>query len=133
MDDVVAWHWEKLGCFSVRSAYRLGVDVRDLDSNLCSSSNRPDGLRTVWKKLWLLRIPHKIRIFAWKVVHGGLATKSNKKRRHLECSVVCDICGMEDETEFHALVWCKHTTALREAMRATWPIPIERLLMLSGS
>ena len=31
------------------SAYKLGVDLRDLDSDLGSSSRHPDGARTVGK------------------------------------------------------------------------------------
>jgi len=90
------------------SAYKLGVDLRDLDSDLGSSSRHPDGARTVWKKLWSLPVPH------------------------LEHSPVCDICGMEEETEFHALVRCTHAATLRENMRASWPIPDERLLLSPG-
>ena len=26
-EDFVAWHFEKVGCFSVRSAYKLGMDL----------------------------------------------------------------------------------------------------------
>ena len=29
--DFMGWHYDKSGCFSVRSAYKLGVDIRDLD------------------------------------------------------------------------------------------------------
>ena len=63
-EDFVAWHHEKSGCFTVRSAYKLGVSLKDIDSDLGSSSSRPDGSRPVWKKLWSLPIPHKVRIFA---------------------------------------------------------------------
>ena len=102
-DDFVAWHWEKSGCFSVRSAYRLAVDLRDLDSQLGASSGRPDGHRPVWKKFWALSLPHKVRIFCWKLIQGGLATKSNKRKRNLETVDTCDICGIEGETEYHML------------------------------
>jgi len=74
----------------------------------------------------------KVRIFAWKAIHGGLATKFNKHRRYLKLSAVCEICGMEEETKFHALVRCTHAATLRENMRASWLIPDERLLMFSG-
>ena len=94
-DDVVAWHPEKSGCFSVRSAYRLGVDLRDAEEGRGSSSSCPDGRRPVWKKFWKLPIPHKVRIFAWKVIQGGLATKKNKRSIHIIRDAACDICGME--------------------------------------
>ena len=83
-DDVVAWHWEKSCCFTIRSAYRLAVDIQELDSRLGASSRHPDGHRPVWRKFWALPVPHKVRIFGWKLIQGGLATKSNKRRRNLE-------------------------------------------------
>ena len=46
-DDLVAWHFEKSGCFLVRSAYRLGVDLRDVDGGIGSSSSCPGGRRPV--------------------------------------------------------------------------------------
>lgn len=54
--DFVAWHYEKSGCFPVRSAYRLGVDLRD-QSTATSSSRNVSGERPVWKKFWSLPLP----------------------------------------------------------------------------
>ena len=132
MGQRVAWHFEKSGYFTVRSAYRLGVSLRDIDSNLGSSSSHPDGSRPVWKKFWSLPIPHKVRIFAWKLIHGGLATKANKFRRKLEPTATCSICGSGEETEFHAVMCCPHAKSLRYAMRSCWPIPGEKELGLTG-
>ena len=73
-EDFVAWHYEKTGCFSVRSAYRLGVNLRDKDE-LASSSVWEHGERPVWKKLWGLPIPQKVEVFAWRVAQNGLATQ----------------------------------------------------------
>jgi len=131
-EDFVAWHFEKSGCFTVRSAYKLGVNSKDVDSDLRSSSRHPDGSRPVWKKFWSLPIPHKVRIFAWKLIHGGLATNSNKHRRRLEPDAKCSICGSEEETGYHAVMQCDHAKALRGAMRTCWPLPEERHLRLTG-
>ena len=38
--DFVGWHYEKTGYFSVRSAYKLGVDLRDLETGMQSSEFR---------------------------------------------------------------------------------------------
>jgi hypothetical protein len=48
------------------------------------------------------------------LIHGGLATKVNKKRRKIVQEAVCDICGREEETEFHAVVSCGHCCQLEE-------------------
>jgi len=58
-EDFVAWHFEKSSCFSVRSAYKLGMDLRDDVGGAGSSSSNPDGTRPVWKKFWALPVPPK--------------------------------------------------------------------------
>jgi len=78
---MIAWHYEETGLFSVRSAYWLGVRLKELEGNSASCSANPDGARPVWKKLWKLPVPHKVRIFAWKLIQGGLATKCNKAEK----------------------------------------------------
>ena len=119
-EDVVAWHYEKSGIFSVRSAYRLGISLEKLEVGTVSSSSIPDGGRPAWKKLWKLPVPHKVRIFAWKLANGGLATKRNKMRRKITREATCDLCGREEESEFHAVISCDHASHLRKAMRDSW-------------
>ena len=72
MDDKLAWHSEKIGCFTVRSAYRLGMQICDLEHGMQGSSSRPDGARMIWNKFWALPIPQKVKIFAWRLIHKGL-------------------------------------------------------------
>lgn len=131
-EDTIAWHYEKTGTFTVRSAYRLGTSLKELDAGHSSSSANPDGARPAWKKLWKLPIPHKVRIFAWKLIHGGLATKSNNKKRGITHNGVCDLCGSAEESEHHAVITCNHALALREAMRECWDLPLEDELSFSG-
>ena len=48
-EDIIAWHYEKTGCFSVRSAYRLGMDILEAEKQT-SSSSCTSGDRPAWKK-----------------------------------------------------------------------------------
>jgi hypothetical protein len=57
--DYVAWHYEKSGMFSVRSAYRLALDLQDA-TNGEGMSNRPAGERDLWKLIWRAKVPPKI-------------------------------------------------------------------------
>jgi hypothetical protein len=41
MEDGVAWHFDKKGIFSVKSAYRLGVSLRDSRQDLKGTRQRP--------------------------------------------------------------------------------------------
>lgn len=95
-EDVLAWQRERTGCFSVR--------LEQAKQGLQASSAHPLVARPLWRKIWQLQVPNKVRIFAWKVAHGALPTKLNKWRRRLEHTNECVICGLEAESEYHALI-----------------------------
>ena len=132
-EDMIAWHYEKSRMFSVRSAYWLGIVLKELETSSAPCSANPDGARSAWKKLWKLSVPHKVRIFAWKLIHGGLASKCNKKRRKITQEPIYDLCGRKEETEHHAVIRCDHAYILREAMRECWDLPPEEMLKYSGA
>ena len=71
-------------------------------------------------------------MFAWKVIHNGLATQANKKARCLEHQSTCIVCGDECEDGYHAIMQCPHAVNLRTAMRMKWQLPAERDLKFSG-
>jgi hypothetical protein len=57
-EDFIAWHHEKNGKFSVKSAYRLGMDSLHRDKQE-STSSKPSGERELWKFIWNANIPPK--------------------------------------------------------------------------
>uniref|UniRef100_A0A0A9GDM8 Uncharacterized protein n=1 Tax=Arundo donax TaxID=35708 RepID=A0A0A9GDM8_ARUDO len=63
-DDYLAWHYEKSGLFTVRSAYKLAL--RDMMNNHSQGqgSNNADGSRELWKTIWSAEVPLKIKVFA---------------------------------------------------------------------
>jgi hypothetical protein len=69
-EDTIAWHYEKTGCFwsEVLTGW---VWI----GKTASSSSNTNGERMVWKKLWALQLPPKVKVFAWKLAHNGLATQ----------------------------------------------------------
>ena len=128
-DEYWAWHYEKSGIFTVRSAYQLAVQLRDREnSSCCSSNSNPSGNRSLWNSIWKLNVPQKIKVFLWRVVNHGLATRLNKWKCSLEKDNLCELCGLQVESEFHALVMCDHARNLRSAMRKFWALPSEELL-----
>ena len=92
------------------------------------SSSRPDGSRTAWKLLWNSGAPPKVNIFAWKAARDALATRENKRRRHLELENTCEICGLEAETTQHALTRCPPARDLWDAMRRVWDLPSDEVM-----
>ncbi|VAH78253.1 hypothetical protein VPH35_052476 [Triticum aestivum] len=61
-----------------------------------------------------------------------MATKKNKWKRTLEVGSTCNICGNGEEDEFHAVISCTKSRALRHEMRAAWELPSEEKLRYSG-
>lgn len=122
LPDFVAWAPDKLGRFSVRSAYHLAVEIANAARGSCSS---PAGSSNAWKRIWSCNVPQKVKVFAWKAATDSLATMHNKKKRNLERTARCSICAVEDEDVAHALYRCPHAKHLWLAMRETRDITWE--------
>jgi hypothetical protein len=58
-DDFLAWQPEKSGIFTVRSAYNLGLELQQQESDLVASSHAPLGNKIIWKVIWKSRFPEK--------------------------------------------------------------------------
>ena len=83
-EDFIAWHYEKNGMFSVKSAYRLALNLKNNKSETGSSSDAVNGERRLWNIIWKAQVPQKIRIFAWRAATISLPTWKHKQQRTLE-------------------------------------------------
>jgi hypothetical protein len=99
----------------------------------------------VWKTLWRLKIPSKIKIFAWRALHGLMPLKSILANRHIGTSGQCPICSQAPEDILHLLFQCQPASALwellgldrviDEAILADWAgsAVLEHILMLQDN
>lgn len=60
-----------------------------------------------WENLWKLKGPGRFQSCLWLARHNKLLTNSEKKRRHMHMSGLCDVCAIWPETTLHALRDCK--------------------------
>ena len=60
-DDKIVWVGNKQGVFSVKSAYHLAIPIVDKVER--SESSNGDHRTLLWKNMWQLKIPPKVRIF----------------------------------------------------------------------
>jgi hypothetical protein len=85
-DDFIAWSYTKHGRYTIRSGYHLQwrhqFDASAGQLALPGSS----ALNPVWKTLWQLKVPSKVKIFLWRALHGILPN------RHIGNSNRCPIC-----------------------------------------
>lgn len=82
-EDFLAWHMEKTGLFTVRSAYNLALKLANLERSQ-TSSLAPDDERKLWDRIWSGSVPPKVIVLAWKLVWDSLPTRRAKYLRKLE-------------------------------------------------
>ncbi|KAG6693248.1 hypothetical protein I3842_10G159900, partial [Carya illinoinensis] len=102
-EDSLFWVHEKNGIYSVRSAYRmLQQDI----SNDMEQHSRESLASVFWKCLWHLKLPKKIKIFAWRACHEKLPTFQKLKLKHVLENDICAFCSSCVEDAAHALFYC---------------------------
>lgn len=94
--DADSWYWlpDPKGLYTVRSCYRM------LDQKLSPPSS------SVWRKLWQLPVPPKVKNFLWRAMANVLPTADNLRQRRVEVPVLCPIYHSSSESIFHILVTC---------------------------
>jgi hypothetical protein len=94
----------------VRSAYRILAkkEAQERDFNVGRSSHSRGNDNPLWKKVWAAKVPPKVRVFWWKVLHDFMPSKANLHYRHIARMAACDMCGADEETAFHVLVECTY-------------------------
>jgi len=101
--DRLIWKETKDGQFSIRSAYHLGIQMREVYGGQSSSEAKDTGL---WKFLWSLNVPNQVKIFTWRACRGILPTRVNLHKRKVVEDNLCPCCKREAETVIHALWSC---------------------------
>lgn len=123
-EDFWAWHYDKRGIFSVRSAYRMITAIKaqreDWVEHRSGHSNSSADKKS-WTFLWKVKIPSKIRVFVWRLAHTSLPTGSVRCSRNMSESDACSICGAAEDTWRHSLFDC-------QMARCTWALGDEELL-----
>ncbi|KAL0007774.1 hypothetical protein SO802_009276 [Lithocarpus litseifolius] len=103
-EDKLIWIGNKKAEFSVKSAYHIAHSM--IDSTELGESSSGDPYRYLWRNLWQLNLPAKIKIFAWRACINGLPTFENISKRGINCYNACPICGQKPEDIMHALLHC---------------------------
>ena len=102
--DRLVWAEDKKVRFTVRSAYKLAREIMAEDNN--ASCSDPMKLQSVWRGVWSMNLPNKIKHFACKACNDILATKESLFRRKITVNNLCEACGKHVETIMHMLCFC---------------------------
>lgn len=102
--DGLWWPAAKSGEFSVKSGY-YEITKRSQEVNPLLSIS--EGIQIeVWKMVWGLKIPQKLKVFLWKVSLDILPVSTNLRKKKIRIPLTCQICNKEEETIEHALLFC---------------------------
>jgi len=66
----------------------------------------------VWKKLWKLKIPAKIKIFGWRALKGLVPCNAILANRHIIPNGGCPVCNGGAEDVKHIILSCDHAKAV---------------------
>ena len=78
-------------------------------------TSEASGQRQLWKSIWGVVMPNKIKNFVWRACQNILPTKSNLYCRQVINSEVCEVCNKSCETTSHVLLHCDFATSVWEA------------------
>ena len=98
-EDKQIWGATSNGLFTIRSAYQITMDLNRKEP--AGSTSNGSGMRLFWRKLWNINVPHKIRLFAWRVAKDILPTKANLVHQHVLLDDTCEECGLMSKSMVH--------------------------------
>ncbi|KAL0700618.1 hypothetical protein Bca4012_056740 [Brassica carinata] len=106
--DMRRWAPCKSGNYTVKTGYHLQrLMDKENNNNQVSSSLAPHFNTHTLNRFWSLRIPPKIKIFWWKIMHNALPVADNLNKRGCRIDKGCQICGGDLENIKHMLLECR--------------------------
>ncbi|XP_075633852.1 uncharacterized protein LOC142606374 [Castanea sativa] len=120
--DSLIWAWTPTGHFFVKSAYKVAQKWLKEGKASAESGGSSDNtrLRTMWKEIWKLNCPKKIKQFMWRSCKNILPTKHRLKSKGIITADECDFCGLS-ETSGHTLWGCKFAAKVWGTTRLKLP------------
>ena len=122
-EDKIFWPLTANGEYSVKTGYRL---LSNLGASDNPSSSDITQSKQIWKAIWNLNVPNRVKILIWWAGLDALPSQVNLVKRKVQCDPVCPICGLEQETIIHAL-WSCPTLAEVWTVHFAWLIRQTRL------
>ncbi|RVW92919.1 putative ribonuclease H protein [Vitis vinifera] len=100
-EDSVLLRKGRSGQFRVKEAYSL--------------LTKSDDIGFPSRSIWVARVPTKVAFFAWEASWGKVLTLDRLQRRGFQLPDRCFLCGCEEESVNHILIYCT-------VVRALWDI-----------
>ncbi|XVF15046.1 hypothetical protein REPUB_Repub09cG0115800 [Reevesia pubescens] len=100
------WPHSESEVYSVKSGYFVKrSEIVVSSANKASSSHVVEG--KLWKKIWSLRVPSKIKAFLWRACLNALLTGHNLWKMRCVNDAKYGICEEVEESVEHMLITCE--------------------------
>lgn len=107
------WIGNKNGSFTVKSAYYVATKV--VEQYEIGESTSDHSYPPFWKKIWQLKVPPKVKIFAWRTCMNDLPTMYNLCCKGLNSPWFFSLCDKNMESTSHTRLHYNHA-------RQTWAL-----------
>jgi hypothetical protein len=126
--DFVSWPHTKSGQYSVRSAYNY---ARTEEFHLFRSgsktglSSNTEETSLLWKKLWAITAPGKMKFTLWRFAHDCLPSGQQLVHRHIPAKDACVYCGLS-KTAVHTMLFCPYARDVWSELKRVFSIKLAR-------
>lgn len=99
-NDTLVWMENEANVFSVKSAYLVALRVLH---PLTGDHSNPIADGKLWKAVWSLNVPPKVRTFLWRACSNILPTRDNLHKKRVHVTSTCSVCHQQAEIGVHIL------------------------------
>lgn len=96
--DRLSWPFATDGKYSVKSGYKYW----HLNFSKCRRAVKSKG----WGKLWRLNIPHKMKIFTWRLCRNNIPVRNSLRGKGVHTTIMCPMCDNDIEHCLHIFLDC---------------------------
>nr|XP_023916712.1 uncharacterized protein LOC112028271 [Quercus suber] len=111
VEDKLIWPHVPNGVYTVKSGYRFLVQEK---AGPRPSHQVQADSPNIWRRIWGLSVPNKVKNFLWRACKEALPMKTNLMRRKVLAKYICCHCNLRAEDGFHALWDCAALSAIWE-------------------
>ena len=101
-EDTLFWPFTHKGSYTSKSGYCFLKSEEKAEIN----DEQMERDRTLWRGIWSLQVPNKIKNLIWRACRNSLLTKVNLQCQTIIDNVVCDRCKLVPKSAIHALWSC---------------------------
>ena len=109
-EDCLFWPFTNNGIYSSKSRYRF---LKPEDQFEVEEEQREQE-RQLWRTIWSVQVPNKIKNLMWRARRNSLPTKENLVRRTIIDNPTYDRCKQASESAPHAMWSCRELDVVWE-------------------